>query len=37
MTETKHTKYPDAVIAEFTPDEDSVMEAVLNTYYVQID
>lgn len=37
MTETKHTKYPDAVIAEFTPDKDSVMEAVLNTYYVQID
>lgn len=37
MAETKHTKYPDAVIAEFTPDEDSVMEAVLNTYYVQID
>ena len=37
MTETKHTKYPDAVIAEFTPDEDSVMEAVLNTYYIQID
>ncbi|WP_455493018.1 LCP family protein [Eubacterium sp.] len=37
MTETKHTKYPDAVVAEFTPDEDSVMEAILNTYYVQID
>lgn len=37
MSEVKHTKYPDAVIAEFTPDEDSVMEAVLNTYYTQID
>ena len=37
MSEAKHTKYPDAVIAEFTPDEDSVMEAVLNTYYTQID
>lgn len=37
MKEAKSTKYPDAVIAEFTPDEDSVMEAVLNTYYTQID
>lgn len=37
MSEVKHTKYPDAVIAEFSPDEDSVMEAVLNTYYTQVD
>ncbi len=37
MSSVEHTEYPDAVIAEFTPDEDSVMEAVLNTYYTQID
>ncbi|WP_297131240.1 LCP family protein [uncultured Eubacterium sp.] len=37
MTETKHTKYPDAVVAEFTPDEESVMQIVLDTYYTQID
>lgn len=37
MSSVKHTEYPDAVIAEFTPDEDSVMEAVLNTYYTQVD
>ena len=37
MTESKTSPYPDAVIAEFTPDEESVMEAVLNTYYTQLD
>ena len=37
MTESKTSPYPDDVIAEFTPDEESVMEAVLNTYYTQLD
>lgn len=37
MKESKTSPYPDAVIAEFTPDEESVMEAVLNTYYTQLD
>lgn len=37
MKESKVTKYADVVYAEFTPNEDSVMEAVLSTYYTQID
>lgn len=37
MAPSKTTKYSDVVYAEFTPDEDSVMEAVLAVYYTQID
>ncbi len=37
MKEAKVSKYPDAVHAEFYPDEDSLMQTVLDVFYDQID
>lgn len=37
MKEAKTTEYPDAVYAEFYPDEDALMKTVLDIYYTQID
>lgn len=37
MKPSKPSKFGDVVYAEFTPDKDSVMNAVVNTYYTQVD
>lgn len=37
MKESKITDFPDAVHAEFYPDEDKLMETVLEVYYDRID
>ncbi len=37
MKEAKMTEFPDAVHAEFYPDEDNLMETVLEVYYDRID
>lgn len=37
MTEEHESDFPDAVFAQFHPDEDSIMETVLSVYYTQID
>lgn len=37
MKESKESPFPDTVYAEFTPDEDNLMQTVLDVYYTQID
>lgn len=37
MASTVTTDFPDAVFAEFTPTEESIMETVLAVYYTQVD
>lgn len=37
MTAEKEPKFPDVVYAQFHPDEDSIMETVLDVFYTQID
>ncbi|MGN0458553.1 MAG: LCP family protein [Eubacterium sp.] len=36
LSESKDSVYPDVVHAELTPDEDSLMQTVLDVYYTQI-
>jgi hypothetical protein len=37
MTSSDDEYFEDVVHAEFTPDEDSLMQAVLAAFYTQID
>lgn len=37
MKESTPTRFSEFVYAEFTPDEDSLMQTVLDVYYTQID